>query len=591
MAKAVAQSIRLKPQRDLFDPDFEGYKLSSDVETTVYSRAVPEGVQYKPCQSTCYLHTRLQALQNHLFQDPFHPFAVYFFNSRGHLVKCSYSEGARLSEGEVTWQADVGMAEDVEGEYYYPPTLRFPTQNLAVVSDGRGRLSVLQTDNRSSTHTWVVNFETEADRGVLTDACVRCEGRELHCLLVTITTPDKLKQNPDFVVPDDAFGSKTDTALHLIHWLVLSQKGAGWEVSRNRAVAGRGVLEYCAVDSEGSGLLVLCHSNYLFVGDSVEPVTKPNPQPEKTSEEQPKFTFQQSDEDLTVWLKTGSAAKQDVQVKITVNELDVSIKDTPSFQAHFLHPIKADMATWTIGDGRLELVLPKASEGVKWQTLFTPEDNVLGEEVLDPARLEEMSQSLAHLTSDKLNPDPAVDKPAYDPEQLEDCDTASEDLLLLRLDGSSHQLTNYGQLGATQHLFNMQVDETSVPAFCIRHDVDAVLWQPRSQVQFTHLATYHAFGYVRASKTTAKFTCGASDLSYVAVADVRSHVYVFFQPEALTSELRNRKSGQRLHKVSRQLVISLKTHSEVLGMCASPGMLFVLTDKMLYAYCLRSGSG
>lgn len=43
MAKAVAQSIRLKPQRDLFDPDFEGYKLSSDGEKTVYSRAVPEG--------------------------------------------------------------------------------------------------------------------------------------------------------------------------------------------------------------------------------------------------------------------------------------------------------------------------------------------------------------------------------------------------------------------------------------------------------------------------------------------------------------------------------------------------------------------
>lgn len=54
-----------------------------------------------------------------------------------------------------------------------------------------------------------------------------------------------------------------------------------------------------------------------------------------------------------------------------------------------------------------------------------------------------------------------------------------------------------------------QVDETSVPAFCIRHDVDAVLWQPRREVQFMHLATYNAFGYVRASKTTAKFTCGA----------------------------------------------------------------------------------
>lgn len=77
--------------------------------------------------------------------------------------------------------------------------------------------------------------------------------------------------------------------------MVTINTGAGWELSHSRAVAGRGVLEYCAVDSEGSGLLVLCHSNYLFVGDSVQPVAKPNPQSEKSSEEQPKFTFQQSD--------------------------------------------------------------------------------------------------------------------------------------------------------------------------------------------------------------------------------------------------------------------------------------------------------
>ena len=47
-------------------------------------------------------------------------------------------------------------------------------------------------------------------------------------------------------------------------------------------------------------------------------------------------------------------------------------------------------------------MLPKASEGLKWDSLFTPEDDVLGEEVHDPARLEEISQNLAHLSSDKL---------------------------------------------------------------------------------------------------------------------------------------------------------------------------------------------
>ncbi|KAG0728678.1 NudC domain-containing protein 1 [Chionoecetes opilio] len=569
MAKVVAQSIRLTPQRDLFDPDFEGYKLSSDGEVTAYSRATNEGVRHKACQSTCYLHTRLQALHNHLFQDPFHPLSVYYFNTRGHLVKCSYSEGSRLSEGEVTWQAEAGEAEAGEGEYYYPPTLKFPSPEVAVVTDGRGRLSVLRTEDRTTARSWVVSFEAKSDQGVLADACVRGDNRELHCLVVSVTSPKKLHQNPDYVLADDAFGSKPDLAVHLMRWLTLSQKGSGWEESRSRAVTGQGVLEYCAVDSEGAGLLLLCHANYFFVRDSVQPITKPDPKPEKSSPDQPKFTFQQNDEDITVWLKTGSATKDEVEVKIAVNTLEVLIEATSSLQARFLHPVKADLATWTMGEGKLELVLPKASEGEKWQSLFSPEDDVLGEEVLDPARLEEINQNLAHLASDKLNPDPSLDKPAYDPGQLEECDTAREDLLLVRLDGSSHHMTNYGQLGATQHLFNLQVDETSVPAFCIRHDVDAVLWQPKRQVQFSHLANYHAFGYVRASKTTAKYTCGAPDLSYVAIAEVRSHVYLFFQPEALEGELRNRKSGHRTNRVSRQLLISLKNHSEVLGLCAS----------------------
>lgn len=58
------------------------------------------------------------------------------------------------------------------------------------------------------------------------------------------------------------------------------------------------------------------------------------------------------------------------------------------------------------------------------------------------------------------NPD--LDKPAYNPEQLEACDEAQEDLLLLHLDGSTHKTDSLGQLGATQHLFNSQVRPTGV---------------------------------------------------------------------------------------------------------------------------------
>ena len=64
----------------------------------------------------------------------------------------------------MTWQAEVAevVEEEVEREYYYPPTLRFPTPDMAVVSDGRGRVSVLRTNDRSAAHSCLVNFETES---------------------------------------------------------------------------------------------------------------------------------------------------------------------------------------------------------------------------------------------------------------------------------------------------------------------------------------------------------------------------------------------------------------------------------------------
>ena len=86
------------------------------------------------------------------------------------------------------------------------------------------------------------------------------------------------------------------------HVYYIVYPGSVWEVSRSRVVAGRGEMEYCAVDSEGSGLLLLCHSNYIFVGDSVQPITKPDPTPEKPNENQPIFTFQQTDgEESILW--------------------------------------------------------------------------------------------------------------------------------------------------------------------------------------------------------------------------------------------------------------------------------------------------
>nr|CAD7460898.1 unnamed protein product [Timema tahoe] len=72
-------------------------------------------------------------------------------------------------------------------------------------------------------------------------------------------------------------------------------------------------------------------------------------------------------------------------------------------------------------------------------------------------------------------------------------------------------------LGGHQWLFNVQLEPTSVPAICLRHDVDGCVWQARTTTSekadwpCQHVGTFLAFGYVQASKTQKKFTVCAPE--------------------------------------------------------------------------------
>lgn len=586
----MAKSISLKPKRELLNPNFDGYKLSLDGDVTVYSQNVNEALEPKKSNTSCYLRTRIEALHNHLFKDPFHVNHVYYFTSRGHLIKHQYSKDSKLSSSEVVWQADMSelSEEESEGDRYFA-SLHFPSEDLAVVTNGRGSLHILETGDRMTTQSWLECLQTNTERGVIMQSYI-ADGedyqRHLHCLIVSVTTQQELINNEQYVIVDEGLKNAKDVAVHLINWLVITYNGATWEPGRVRRLAGRGTIEYCSFDTTASGLIILCHSNYSFVEDSMSPITVPKPKEKVEEKKSPKYTYMQNDEDLIVYLNVGQITREDLKVKAQPKELCVKIKDSIVLEGQFTDLVSADMVTWTIRETTLELTLPKASEGVRWKQLLEGDD-VSGEEVFDPQLIEEVNQRLAHLTSDKLDDNPDLDKPAYNPEQLEACDEAQEDLLLLHLDGSTHKTDSLGQLGATQHLFNSQVQGSAIPAFCIRSDVDGILWLPEKD-SYTHVATFNAFGYVKASKTMAKFTCASADNSYVAIADVKSHIYVFFQSEAYSGELRNRKSGKRMNTVARQLVISMKTHDEILGLHCDTDVLFVLTEKTLYAYALRS---
>lgn len=52
-------------------------------------------------------------------------------------------------------------------------------------------------------------------------------------------------------------------------------------------------------------------------------------------------------------------------------------------------------------------------------------------------------------------------------------------------------------LGSHQFLFSVHIDPSEMPAFCLRHDVDALLWQPRPNQDnniWEHVSTFNALG-------------------------------------------------------------------------------------------------
>ena len=137
-------------------------------------------------------------------------------------------------------------------------------------------------------------------------------------------------------------------------------------------------------------------------------------------------------------------------------------------------------------------------------------------------------------------------------------------------------------------MFNAHTSSSSV--FCLRHDVDGVVWKPldtlpdaSSTPPFQHVGTFNALGYVAASKRERKFSTCAPDLSYAALVDCARHVYVYRQPEPIaTSPLRNRKTGRQVAAIAKQQLVSLESMDAILGVHASNNNMFVLTKSTLY---------
>ncbi|XP_038666297.1 nudC domain-containing protein 1 isoform X2 [Scyliorhinus canicula] len=374
-----------------------------------------------------------------------------------------------------------------------------------------------------------------------------------------------------------------------VDWLTITSANSEsnkYEVSRHRTLHGKLAPHYAAVEQDGSSLIIASDKPFKFVQIDGNPVEKQKLEKMDTSQKKESiYYWQQTDEDLTVNIQLpDNTTKLNIDFQLSPGHLQVGLKGQAAFvEGQLYSSVDQGLSTWTVNENSLEIFLFKKNRGVTWPELIIGDRR--GEFITDPDQASQINEGLLNLTSEELNTDPEKGKPPCNANELEECDRFPDDTAsLTRFDANSLKATHVVNLSSHQYLFTAVVDPTEMPCLCLRHDVDALLWQPHTQQEnmWEHIGTFNALGYVQASKRERKFSTCAPNCSYAALCECFRRVFIYRQPTPVQTVLYNRKEARHVGQIAKQQVASLETNDPVLGLQATNERLFVLTTKNLF---------
>ncbi|XP_061615434.1 nudC domain-containing protein 1 isoform X1 [Phyllopteryx taeniolatus] len=581
----ASSNYTLKVNRDLLDPNFESYRLSLDPIPTydVELDAAVEEVTLKDCPYTLE-HVRAFAMYNYLHLDPWYDDSVLFVDCKGRVLSLTVTLDTVLGKPREVFR----LATEVERrEDRVCPSLSLTSATWAALSDGAGRLYLLRTSKRGdSTHgKWEPLFTEDLGEPFIvlhSVAHVQAGAHTLEVLLLRVVKD-----------PQETAGSGYSVTLEWI--TVANAPGQGleknYEVKKRRLLRGKSVPHYAAVTPQGDGLMVASEKPFAFTHLDGQPLKQPQPAagepPVELDKPDPVYFWQQTSDDVTANVRLPEGVTKDaIQFRLTADTISVGVRGSASLlEGQLYASVDPEACTWILRENKsLEVSLQKRTEGPVWPELVMGDRR--GEHVMSDEQAALVRERLTHLTSEDTHANPDLDKPACNSQELEDCDGYPEDTSsLVHFDGESLKTTQVVNLGSHQYLFTVSADPTLMPCLCLRHDVDALLWQPRPDRpadMWEHVATFNALGYVQASKRDKKFSTCAPNFSYASLCECLRRAFIYRQPSPADGVLFNRKLGRQVGQVAKQQVAGLASDKVVLGFRATDERLFALTSANLF---------
>ncbi|ODM87908.1 NudC domain-containing protein 1 [Orchesella cincta] len=391
-------------------------------------------------------------------------------------------------------------------------TVSFPDDKHAVVSDGCQTLHIVKTGDRKSSETWNPLFTYNPFDG---------------------------KASPEFSVLDSIIYKVGDHK-----WLTFQGEGTEeikWTFKNQKTLLGHTGVEYAHLEPGGTGIYVASDSKFYMVIDTEKAIdVQAHYAKSKRSEDKgkPEYLWTQTMEEVKIWFRVPSTiTKRDVDIEIKKESIIVTHKGRCVLEGPLNNQVEVEGSYWIIDTPKC---LPPDAP------IDTPEIHGSAEDATDPKRYKVLEIVLEKKEKDGADPGQSD---AYDPRELEECDEYPADSsCLIRIDRTLQRISHVASLGSHQWLFKVRLQPNIPPAICVRHDVDGIIWkpqllsrpQPESELSIEnvkweceHVNTFSALGYVQASKQQRKYTLCSSDVSYVAICDVKKHIYVYCQPQKL----------------------------------------------------------
>lgn len=370
--------VELRPDRNLLNPNFKGYKISL-VELPVCEKELPVPVDTATPDSSQYsfLHARLFGLQNHIFAEEFHGMSYVYFVDKNWCIWKLYTESFshQFTEPFLVWKVPKD-SERLQGQYNI--TLKFLTSELAVLSAPRGFVYILNTGERSVDSEWNVAFKENlltTDKDFIIQDAFYNEKNELHLLLLRIDQE-----------------TTGEHWINVLYWVIISYIDKEWRVTCSRELQARGELYYSYFEPRCEAIYVASEKSFKFTSDCSN-VTEEN---EKQKSEKKRYIWNQTLEDITVRFKLPeNFSKSDLKITAKEAEIVVKYENNILLSGPLYQNICADLTVWDIKNELLEILLSKQEEGLMWPELVVGDTS--GEFVVDTCIVDDIHQKLSHL--------------------------------------------------------------------------------------------------------------------------------------------------------------------------------------------------